>query len=208
MQTKQCIKCRELLVLDLFPEGKNACRKCRNQNTKKWIKENKEEWNIKHRKKCSEYYQKLKELRDSILHFNPCIVCQESRIGCLDFHHIDPTKKELSVRACRSPKQVLTEISKCTVLCANCHRLFHINEVTLPVIKPLAMPPNLLTEKSQPLPPAQPPQWPVRETIPADAFCSCNTSATFSANSRHCPRCNRISLTGPHSTARTGATSP
>lgn len=42
----------------------------------------------------------------------------------LDFHHIDPsTKLHEPARILLSPKQFCKEISKCILLCANCHRL-------------------------------------------------------------------------------------
>lgn len=41
----------------------------------------------------------------------------------LDFHHIDPASKENDVSQIRKPTKLFEEINKCTVLCANCHRL-------------------------------------------------------------------------------------
>ena len=42
----------------------------------------------------------------------------------LDFHHIDPETKEKSVGLLlnSSPDRIVAEMSKCTVLCAICHR--------------------------------------------------------------------------------------
>jgi len=43
----------------------------------------------------------------------------------LDFHHLDPSQKSRNVstmRNCRTDK-VTTEMCKCCILCANCHRL-------------------------------------------------------------------------------------
>ena len=43
---------------------------------------------------------------------------------CLDFHHIDQHSKEFDmIQVCRSFSKIAVEICKCTVLCANCHRL-------------------------------------------------------------------------------------
>lgn len=51
--------------------------------------------------------------------------------NCLDFHHIDKETKEvnLSVKAIADKwgkKRILKEAEKCIVVCANCHRLIHI----------------------------------------------------------------------------------
>lgn len=62
-----------------------------------------------------------------------CSKCGESNPVCLDFHHVDPTNKRtgrLSLGgAIRTKgwglKRIQEEISKCIVLCANCHRKEH-----------------------------------------------------------------------------------
>lgn len=57
--------------------------------------------------------------------------CQECGYNkcfqALDFHHIDPTTKEFTVAAItnRSWSNLKAEISKCRLLCANCHREHH-----------------------------------------------------------------------------------
>ena len=55
----------------------------------------------------------------------------EKRWWVLDFHHIDPTKKEKNLSnmiRSNSFKSVLQEIEKCIVLCSNCHRDLHYQE--------------------------------------------------------------------------------
>lgn len=58
-----------------------------------------------------------------------CARCGESDPACLDFHHVDEDEKEWDVsrRANRghSIENIRTEIEKCMVLCANCHRREH-----------------------------------------------------------------------------------
>lgn len=57
-----------------------------------------------------------------------CSRCPEDHPACLQFHHMDPTKKDLAVsNAVRSwsRKRLLAEIEKCEVLCANCHAKEH-----------------------------------------------------------------------------------
>lgn len=58
-----------------------------------------------------------------------CVRCGESHPACVQFHHDDPSTKELSVadalRRRHSRARMLQEIAKCTVLCANCHIKHH-----------------------------------------------------------------------------------
>jgi len=46
----------------------------------------------------------------------------------LEFHHLDPAKKEASWNEMRkwSWDKILTELDKCAILCANCHREVHV----------------------------------------------------------------------------------
>lgn len=59
-----------------------------------------------------------------------CLRCEETHPACLDFHHRDPKKKFDSVASMVSRgfriKAILKEISKCDVLCSNCHRKEHL----------------------------------------------------------------------------------
>jgi hypothetical protein len=61
-----------------------------------------------------------------------CEICNESHIACLEFHHLDPSEKEGNVgQVARSfsTKRLMEEISKCIILCANCHRKEHYKEL-------------------------------------------------------------------------------
>lgn len=59
-----------------------------------------------------------------------CLKCGERESCCLDFHHRDPQHKEFLVstmaRRGFSIRNVLIEIIKCDILCANCHRKLHL----------------------------------------------------------------------------------
>jgi hypothetical protein len=51
--------------------------------------------------------------------------------AALEFHHIDPSTKEFSLGKfkCSSLEKVREELGKCVLLCANCHREAHYNQV-------------------------------------------------------------------------------
>lgn len=92
-----------------------------------------------HRNK-STHYQKLKkqsDIRDarlrewfksrkSSLH---CVRCGFDHIAALQFHHRDPSDKDLAVAEAVkrgwSISRIEKEIAKCDVLCANCHAIEH-----------------------------------------------------------------------------------
>lgn len=76
---------------------------------------------------------------------HPCIQCGEADDACLDFHHRDPSKKELEIATAInhgwSVQHLALEIAKCDTLCSNCHRKFHRCQVqtqTHPVPQRLA----------------------------------------------------------------------
>lgn len=62
-----------------------------------------------------------------------CNRCGENHWACLEFHHKDPKEKEFMlyqvVSNGWSKKKILKEVAKCEVLCANCHRKEHADNI-------------------------------------------------------------------------------
>lgn len=63
-----------------------------------------------------------------------CKLCRETHPACLDFHHKDPDQKVVMNVAKLISKnygweRILAEIAKCDVICANCHRKLHDDEL-------------------------------------------------------------------------------
>ena len=58
-----------------------------------------------------------------------CEECGEDDHICLDFHHTNPDEKDMNVSALvygsMNKQKIMNEISKCSVLCSNCHRKEH-----------------------------------------------------------------------------------
>lgn len=65
-----------------------------------------------------------------------CIVCGEKESCCLDFHHIHDKEFVIAAGPEVSIKRLLTELEKCIVLCANCHRKLHAGLIQLPGDEP------------------------------------------------------------------------
>ncbi len=78
---------------------------------------------------------------DSVKQANPCAVCGESAIECLDFHHVDTTTKLFRLNAVhrRGAVVVWREVNKCCLLCANCHRKVHTRRIN-PILVPINVP--------------------------------------------------------------------
>jgi hypothetical protein len=59
-----------------------------------------------------------------------CSKCGYNKsFAALEFHHLDPTIKEYSLSQRRGLKEEILkiELSKCILVCANCHREIHSN---------------------------------------------------------------------------------
>ena len=127
----KCSKCeRENLTKDDFTlrhKGKTQrnsyCKKCIRE-----IQKSSYHNNPKRKKDVTERKTRIqKENRNFILSFllrNPCSLCGETDIRCLDFDHLDRKTKESPVSRLKScsQKKIKEEMNKCRVLCANCHR--------------------------------------------------------------------------------------
>lgn len=91
-----------------------------------WYKRNKKKryrLNRAHKIKVKNW---LKEYKKTL----SCARCSENHPACLDFHHVVGKKMSVSVMAHAgwSIENVKLEISKCIVLCSNCHRKGHRKE--------------------------------------------------------------------------------
>ncbi|HSW89297.1 MAG TPA: hypothetical protein VLH19_00290 [Patescibacteria group bacterium] len=100
-------------------------------------KEYKTLWNKRHYKEHTEEEKRriwgrrdkiaawLKEYRSTL----SCEICGESTTACLDFHHRNKETKIISVSMFWQKgwgiERIKTEIDKCIVVCANCHRKIH-----------------------------------------------------------------------------------
>jgi hypothetical protein len=83
------------------------------------------------RKKINARRRELKKEWDEFKNTLACTACGFAHPAALDFHHENPKEKEHSVNQLISDgrfKKAYEEIQKCTVLCANCHRIHHYDE--------------------------------------------------------------------------------
>ena len=103
-----------------------------------WLKDklnNDPEYKKKHyanrQNRAKQNKKNLTDLKESI----SCSACDEYYPACcMDYHHLDPSIKEKGVSQMisgNSWKKIEEEISKCILVCANCHRKIHEGLITL-----------------------------------------------------------------------------
>ncbi len=133
MEKQKCSICKNEFPATLEYFGKHGyrgldtyCKNCRHEKTRQYYYDNKEKmksqsviWKKNQREKINEYKDSLN-----------CLKCGEKRNWLLDFHHIDPSKKDFQISQgeAKGWDKILKEIKKCVVLCSNCHRDFHYLE--------------------------------------------------------------------------------
>lgn len=129
MDTKQCRKCKLVQSIDNFashPKRKDnrqsICRNCHSTYSKAHYEKNKRQYidraaerKKRHRREWVVFKATLK-----------CVKCGENHPSCLDFHHKDIKSFNISNAVGRLPyEEIMKELEKCEVLCANCHRKLH-----------------------------------------------------------------------------------
>ena len=108
-------------------KDKEKRREYQRRYMRKWYRENKEKHIAYVRNRDKKIKDWLKDYKKTL----ECEECGENHPACLDFHHIDPSKKSFSLGRINKflcKKLIKEEIAKCSVLCANCHRKKHWNE--------------------------------------------------------------------------------
>ena len=129
---KRCQHCKTLLPLSEFSKDKHEsdgvqgnCKKCVRVYHKKYYTENKERYLLGIRKNEREIKNWYINYKSTLV----CIICGEDDPICLDFHHRNPSKKEVNIttaiRDCWSRSRILKELEKCDIVCSNCHRKIH-----------------------------------------------------------------------------------
>jgi hypothetical protein len=122
---KKCSQCKEIKDFDFFyyreekKQYRAICKKCTRIKSK--------DYQSNHRDKKREIISDNKTF---------CKKCGENRKHVLHFHHTDPLEKKFTISNISdiSITCLKNEISKCIVLCSNCHLDFHFLERTKNII--------------------------------------------------------------------------
>lgn len=147
METKTCTKCKQDKLLSAFNkkasqyDGLNPwCKECISNHRKKKYYDRKAQglepataqWQRDNRDKLNTIRtSKRRAIRDRLRGYKnvPCEMCgQRFPPVCMDFDHLDPNEKEFNlgsdaIREMYSFDKISEEVSKCRIICANCHRI-------------------------------------------------------------------------------------
>ena len=140
-ETKICSKCKQELPISEFRWRNkikgvlhSQCKNCEKARDKIHYQESKAR---RDSVKSTAYFQKnrnyliIEQARQC-----GCKKCGEMRPYVLDFHHRNPSEKQndlASMIKSSSEANLIAEVAKCDVLCANCHREFHYLEKELEI---------------------------------------------------------------------------
>jgi len=134
---KKCSICKTEKCSSEFHKDKRSkdglfgyCKPCRKSWDEQYYEENKSVYlsrNKERKKESKDYVDQYKEDKG-------CALCPEKDPCCLDFHHRNPDEKRLPVSLLLgySLAVVKSEIKKCVVVCANCHRKVHAGKLAFP----------------------------------------------------------------------------
>ena len=128
---KNCVVCNE----ELSGQKKMYCsNNCKQKHHYDRVKE---QTNTYHSQTIRSYKRKLYLIE---LLGGCCKFCKSDKnLSALEFHHRDPNGKDsqLDMRTLsnRSMEYILNEVSKCDLLCSNCHREHHNPEMEIENVK-------------------------------------------------------------------------
>lgn len=107
----------------------SRCKDCQAKYHRKHYLANKEYYSTKRRVNSRRYRTAGRKFIDEYKSNASCHFCSENTPCCLDFHHLDPTKKNFNVSQMKGHAKTVDaikkEVEKCIVVCSNCHRKIH-----------------------------------------------------------------------------------
>lgn len=135
---KICSGCKETKMLTEFNKYKRSkdglyysCKACQQEANKAWSSKN---WD----KKIAQQRERRTDLRLKFSLYKEergCVICNETDAVCLEFHHLDPTEKEIDPSDMATQgwswDRMMSEVAKCVILCSNCHRKVHADKICL-----------------------------------------------------------------------------
>jgi hypothetical protein len=129
---KICTKCRQNKDLTLFPARKRAsdgraswCKACFKENWEERYSQNHQFYRNSHNRSQNKRREENARKVFDFLAQNSCQICGESDPVVLEFDHRNGLEKSASISNLirdASWETIESEIRKCDVLCANCHR--------------------------------------------------------------------------------------
>lgn len=129
---KTCTRCKTPKSVDLFPKRKASadglqswCKACYAENAATKYRSDKDERDRKSRNRKNQRARN-QALVLEYLSTHPCVDCGTTDVRVLEFDHRDPSVKKFNIASMYmslSWSNLLAEIEKCDVRCANHHRI-------------------------------------------------------------------------------------
>lgn len=118
---KICPYCNEEKPDDSFIKKRRRCNECRKaQNYQHFLNNKQAKYDRVNKAKQALKIKAVEFMGGKCTHcggvFPPCVY---------DFHHVNPSEKDISPATAFSWKKLEPELKKCIMLCANCHRIEH-----------------------------------------------------------------------------------
>lgn len=133
METRICTKCGKEKPLTEFNRASNKsgrtyrCTECLREYSQQHYRANSESY----KKRILADKRKKKEFINEVKASSKCSICGESRPWCLEFHHLDGEDKDFNIGDTYRNygiDRLKNEMSKCIIVCANCHKDIHYKE--------------------------------------------------------------------------------
>ena len=131
METQRCVVCKEIKPIEEFSfrsrlagQRHAHCVACQKIYKRNYYLRNLEAYKEKSAREHTEDVERNRSLVREYLATHPCVDCGATDIAVLEFDHVRGKEKTISylARAAVSWENLLAEIEKCEVRCANCHR--------------------------------------------------------------------------------------
>lgn len=112
---------------------RSRCKPCNRIEANRSYKKNPGPTKARARKFGKATQERLKAWLNGVKHRLGCCLCGEKEAAVLDFHHVNPSEKEKAIghMIAKGIGPLETELSKCVVVCANCHRKVHAGLVSV-----------------------------------------------------------------------------
>ena len=135
METKICTKCGKEKLLEEFyfrnkelNKRRSDCKICCevNRNSKEHYEKYKDEYKLRNKNRKKRLVNENVNQLLTYLETHHCVDCGESNPIVMEFDHLDPTRKLFSISTMMHDytwEQIMVEIKKCEVVCANCHKI-------------------------------------------------------------------------------------
>lgn len=127
---KRCCQCKHQKPLAEFgvsrakPDGlQPRCKECNREQARNYYHATNQR--CTHASRASTRLGRIRQAIACIKSKVGCLFCGEKCPICLDLHHVDDNKEFTLSRCVCSIEKIIKEVSKCEVLCSNCHRKVH-----------------------------------------------------------------------------------